>query len=174
MAQPEHALQTQVCRFVRDCVAAEHVFLAFDRGRKNSAMQHVREKARGLRAGTADTLLLVKDMPPLWVELKAGTNTPSDLQDQFGDDVTAVGCRWDWTRSVIGYCAILRNAGVPLRPNAALVAAHLDALLAGRQAKSEGLLPKRKRKTSGKPRAVAPTAAGLRMSRTRDILGGLF
>lgn len=156
MAQPEHNLQVQVHKFVRDCVAVPHVFLAFDRSRKQSALQHVREKARGLRAGTADTLLLALPCPPVWVELKAPGNKPSELQLQFASDVEFVGCHWYWAASVEDYRVALFAAGVPLRPNAVIVAAHLDALLASAVMKKSGKAPR-----SYKPRRAVPTQGAL-------------
>jgi hypothetical protein len=157
MAQPEHNLQVQVVKFVRDCVDAPHVFLGFDRSRKQSAMQHVREKSRGLRAGTADTLLLVKGMVPIWVELKVGDGKPTETQYQFAQDVTSVGCHWHWVSSVDSYRKVLQLCCVPLRPNAVVVAAHLDALLAGTAARKAAKPPRSYRK----PRAPAPSRAAL-------------
>jgi hypothetical protein len=166
-AQPEHALQVQVHKFTRDCIDAPHVFLAFDRTRKLSAMQHVREKSRGLRAGTADTLLLLKSFIPIWVELKAGDNKPSDLQYQFGQDVTAVGNYWGWTASVDGYRKILAHCGVPLRPSAPLVSEHLDRLLLGAKLKHGGKVAGNYRK----PRTTPPSGAARRFGRAHEDLG---
>lgn len=160
MAQPEHNLQVQIVKFVRDCVDVPHVFLGFDRSRKQSAMQHVREKARGLRAGTADTLLLPRPCPPIWVELKAPGNKPSESQLEFAADVQRVGCLWYWADSVARYRECLIIAGVPLRPNAAIVAAHLDALLAGAAMRRAGKVPR-----AYKPRKQAPTQGALSASR---------
>lgn len=167
MAQPEHNLQVQVHKFTRDCIAAPHVFLAFDRSRRQSATQHIREKARGLRAGTADTLTLVLGGAPVWVELKVGTNKPTEVQLQFAADVEAVGCRWCWANSVERFRQCLVAAGVPLSPGAEVEAARLGALLARPKV---GKGPRR----SGKPRTTTPTAAGLKFGRTHSRLGGLF
>ena len=164
-AQPEHALQISCKKFVRDCVNAEHTFLAFDRTAKTSALQHVRESARGVRAGTADTLLLVKGLPPIWVELKAPGNKPSALQLEFAADVERVGCRWYWAASVQQCREVLFAAGVPMRPSAPLVAEHLDGLLAGAAARKAGKAPR-----SYRPRKPPTTAAGLRFGRIRDGL----
>jgi hypothetical protein len=174
MAQPEHNLQTKLVGFVRDCVAADHEFWANDRSRKQSQFQHVREKARGIRRGVADTTLAVVGMVEIYIELKWPPNTPTEDQEKFGVAVQRIGRKWYWANSVERFRQCLVDAGVPLRPNAWLVAANLDALLAGRQAKSANLLPKRKRKSSGKPRQAEPTASGLKFGRARDRLGGLF
>jgi hypothetical protein len=170
MAQPEHNLQTKICGFVRDCVAADHEFWANDRSRKQSQLQHVREKNRGLRPGVADTTLAVVNLPEIYIELKWPPHKPSDAQVAFGLDMQRLGRKWYWADSVDRFRLCLVDAGVPLRPNAALVAQHLDILLAGRKMRAAGLLPKRKR-GRGKPRAPKVTAGGLRFAASYAALG---
>jgi hypothetical protein len=156
MAQPEHALQVQCVKFVRDCVAADHEFWACDRSKKQSELQHVREKSRGIRAGVSDTTLAVVGMPEIYIELKAGKNTPTDAQKDFGARMWRVGRKWYWANSVEFFRECLVAAGVPLRPNAHIVAMHLDALLAGTKARKTGKAPR-----SYKPRTAAPARSAI-------------
>ena len=151
MAQPEKALQVQCVKFCRECVLTEHLFLAFDRAQKHSALQHVREKARGLKAGTPDVLILVPGLA-IWAELKAGRNGTSDQQDEIGAAIIATGHRWEVIRSVEELGAYLRRCGVALSANADLRALDLDLVLKGAAMKAAGKAPR-----SYKPRTAKPT-----------------
>lgn len=161
IGRPEHNLQVQVKKFVRDCVdSAVSVFMAFDRSRNHSGMQHLMEAQRGVQRGTPDTLLLVPGVPDVFCEIKAGKNKPSDDQERLGRAIIATGRHWFWANSVTSYMRGLQGFGVPLRPNAALVAEHLDLLLAGREAKRKSAAPKTS--VSKKPRAPKPTLGRIR------------
>lgn len=163
MARPinrEHILQVALVRFVREAVAAPHQFLAFDRSKAAGQFSHMREKARGVRAGTPDTLLIVAGMPPIWAELKAPGNKPTPEQIAMGDSLMALGCWWSWVTSVGTYYEWVRSIGVELRANAEFLAMHADAGVRSKIAAAEtkaGKAPK-----SYKPREVKPTAARLR------------
>ena len=157
MAQLEHNLQTKIVGFVRDCVIPDHEFWANDRSRKQSEFQHVREKARGIRPGIADTTLAVVGMPEIYIELKWPPNKPTDAQLAFGQAMQRIGRKWYWADSVERFRECLVSAGVVMRNNAWLVAAQLDALLAGK--KSPGLKPKRR--ASSKPREAKAGAGAV-------------
>jgi hypothetical protein len=156
----EHILQVALVRFVRDAVSAPHEFLAFDRSKAAGQFSHMREKARGVRAGTPDTLLLVEGKAPIFCELKAPGNKPTEQQIDMGDRLMAVGCWWSWATSVGTYFEWIRSIGVELRANAEFLAMHADAGVRSKIAAAEtkaGIAP-----TSYKPREVKPTAARLR------------
>lgn len=163
---PEHTLQVAILKWVRACLDAPHQFLAFDRSRKQSLTQHMREKARGLRAGTADTLLCISGMPPIWCELKAPTNKPTDDQLQFGADMSALGHHWFWVQSVGAYCQKLRDLNVPLRFTAPLLATDADLKLAAPAMRKSG--PR-----SYKPRRVLAKPSSLKAV-TRARVGGVL
>lgn len=153
----EHARQIQAKQWVREAVAAPHVFLAFDRSGAAGQFSHMREKARGVAAGTPDVALFVAGFPPIWTEWKAGTNTPTQVQQDMGDALMAVGHWWSWATSVVTYCEWLRTIGVPLHPNAAFLAqvadASADSAVARAEAKA-GKAPKSYRPAAGKPTAA--------------------
>lgn len=162
MIQREHTFQVRLRKWVREAVATDHEFMAFDRSQASGQFTHDRERSRGLRKGTPDTLLLVKGFAPIFCELKAKGEVvkPGSAQDEMGLALMAVGCWWSWCDRVQTYCAWLQTIGVPLRANAEFLALHADGstdtLIAKAEAKA-GKAPK-----SYKPRAAKPTAARLR------------
>lgn len=156
----EHILQKHVRAFARDAIDAPHELFAFDRAKAAGKFSHLVQKSRGVRAGTPDTLLRVAGIAPIWVELKAPGNSPDPAQRDIGQRLQAVGDVWFWASSVEGYRAGLVAAGVPLRPNAELLAQHHDASVAGVIETAEqkrGKAPK-----TWKPRAEKPTNGQLK------------
>ena len=169
MAQPEHALQVKINQWVRECVPMPHFFCGIDRSKKQSALQHVREKARGLVAGTPDTILIVPGLPLMAVELKAPGRKPTEAQYQVGEAIIRSGHHWDFADSVAGYMALLAGWGVALPPSAALNAEHKDAVLrsaAIRREESKTGKPSRARTRAAKP-TMAQVARGNRMAMVR-------
>lgn len=157
--QREAILQKHVKQFVRDAVDAAHELFAFDRGKASGRFTHLAQAGRGVRKGTPDTQLCVMGFPPIWAELKApGEKLRDDAQEDIGRRLIAIGHEWFWTNSVDGYRQEIARRGVPLRANAALLAAHHDASVAG-----VILTAERKRgdapKPYTKPRAAKPSAA---------------
>lgn len=165
-AHPEHALQVKVNQWVRECVPAPHFFCSVDRAAKRSPMDHVRQKAAGFVSGTPDTLLLVPGLPCIAVELKAGSNRPTEQQFRVGQAITIAGHTWRWCSSVLEYCRLLGALGVPLRPGAAVLAAHHDAVLAGAAIKrEESRTGKPSAKRKPQPRFTASKAVVARARR---------
>lgn len=148
----EHILQVQIKKWVRGAVDAPHVFLAFDRSKAAGQWTHMMEKARGVQAGTPDTLLCVKGFAPIWCELKAEGNEPTAAQIALGRALRGTGCHCSWTTTVGEYRRWLVIIGVPLRTNAEYQALQADAAVASLIAKAEAKAPKAKRA----PRAVGP------------------
>lgn len=159
-AHPESALQTQIKKFVRDCVACPHIFAAHDRSKDHSGVQHLFEKMRGVVTGWPDTELLIPSGITFRCELKApGKQIEADgTQAKLGAEIAALGHPWAWANSVQSYLAAARAAGVPFRPSADLRALDLDLVLAGRDPKAPGP----KSYVAKKPRAPKPTAAAVR------------
>ena len=126
---PEHRLQIAIKKWVRECVVTPHVFLAFDRTRKTSMLQHIAEAARGIRAGMPDTVLLLPDGKSIWVELKWGKNTTSDRQDELHREMGAIGHPVTVCRSVDEYACLLEINHVVMPRMAMEMAAALDRAL---------------------------------------------
>lgn len=156
----EHILQKALVKWVREAVSEPHEFLAFDRSKAAGQFSHLREKARGVRAGTPDTLLLTARLPPVWAELKAGTNKASEQQEDMGNRLVAMGGHWACLSSVEAYRAWIFGLGVELRANAGLLAMHADASVLSVIARAEEKRGKSPR--SYKPAVAKPSAARLR------------
>lgn len=152
MINREHILQKHVKTFARDAIEARHEFMAFDRAKAAGKFSHMVQKARGVRKGTPDTLLLVDGIPPIWCELKAPGNKPDADQTALGDALMAVGCYWSWITSVDAYRLWLAACGVPLRANAEYIAAIHDGQVASVIARAEAAAPKK----PGAPRKAGP------------------
>lgn len=144
----EHLTQRHIKLWVRDCVAAPHKFLAFDRSAPGGKFTHLRERGRGIQRATPDTQLTVAGLPVIWSELKAPGKRPDADQERMGRELHALGQTWFWTTTVRGYMEGLCAAGVPLRPNAGAMAAihdvEVEALIARAEAK-RGAAPKKGR-----------------------------
>ncbi len=172
--QREHILQVRIREFVRDAVDAPHEFLAFDRSAAGGQFTHDRERSRGIRSGTADTLLMVAGMPDIWVELKRRGEKPEPGGDQekFGEAVIAVGRMWFWADTVESYHQGLVRCGVPLRANAAFQAMHKDGRVDTIIAKAE--VKRGKAHKTAKPRKAGHrnVASGARARRMQRV--GIF
>jgi VRR-NUC domain len=156
----EHILQVALVRFVREAVSAPHEFMSFDRGKAAGQWSHMREKARGVKAGTPDVLLLVEGRAPIWCELKAPGNKPTEQQIDMGNRLMAVGCWWSWVTSVSTFHEWIRSIGVELRANAEFLAMHADAGVLSKIATAETKAGKPPR--SYKAPVAKPSAARLR------------
>ena len=168
-AQPEHALQVRINRLVREHVAQPHLFLSVDAAKRSHDLARVREKARGVVAGTPDTLLICPGLPLIAIELKAPGNRPTERQEAVGAQIRAAGHRWGWCDSAEGYFALLHGLGVPLIGAWQIAAQHADAILAGAAIRTE---EKRTRKPSGKRFAAKPSRAALAAAaRGNDLWG---
>ncbi len=157
--------------FVRDAVAAEHEFFAFDRSSLVgwAAMQNsIREKARGVRRATPDTLLRVAGMPNIWCEWKAPGQKPTDEQSAMGARLQELGDIWFWCTTIVGYHIELDLLAVPMRPNAAFLALHHDAAVRSEIAKAEAKAGKAP--TAAKPRARRATPGDIARARRAGVL----
>ncbi len=171
MIHREHTAQKHCRLFVRDAVAAEHEFFAFDRSSLVgwAAMQNsIREKARGVRRATPDTLLRVAGMPNIWCEWKAPGQKPTDEQSAMGARLQELGDIWFWCVSVEEYRYHLDDYDVPMRPNAAFLALHHDAGVRSEIAKAEakdGKVP-----SAYKPRVKRATPGDIARARRAGVL----
>jgi hypothetical protein len=159
MIYREHIRQRFARSFVRDALDCQHEFASFDSAKVSTMQARQREAARGVVSGWPDTGLFVVGFPPIWCEWKAPGNKPSARQEAVGDRLMGLGHWWSWCASVVTYCAWLRSIGVPLRPNAELLAMHADAKADAAIAKAE----------TRKPRAYAAPAKKPTAARTRKL-----
>jgi len=136
---PEHALQVLVTKAVRAHVPQPHRFFSIDRSQATGLFTHVREKARGLVAGTPDTVLLYPGLPAIFIELKAKGRKvlPDSNQQKVGNDIRNAGHHWWWCDSVYDYLHTLQRFGVPLQGNWPVAAFNHDATLESAAIKRE-------------------------------------
>lgn len=142
----EHCLQKHLKLWVRENLPAAE-FFAFDRAPARGRFSHMVQKARGVRRGTPDTVLLILGKPDVWCELKAPGGKPDDDQKDIGHRIETTGRIWFWTTTIFDYLAILEKFGVvapstPLR----LAAQNHDARIQGEIERAEikaGRLSKR-------------------------------
>jgi hypothetical protein len=168
-AHPEHNLQVKINQFVREFVPQPHFFTGIDRKAKQGRMQLVREKARGLVAGTPDTLLMIGG-GTYAVELKAPGNEPTDRQRDVGAAIVASGGRWGWCDTVTGYATLLTGWGVALYPESEDRAARLDTVLttAAAKRKAKATTP------SWRPRKAGPRFTAGKRVQARAAKAGIL
>lgn len=151
---PEHKLQIALKRWTREHVPHPHVFMAFDRSRRQSPLQHIAEKNRGLRSGCPDCVLL-HNGAAIWTELKAPDGVVSIAQKELHAEMDAAGFHVSVVRSVRAYAEDLLARHVGLLPLALERADAADRLLA---APGQRLGKKR----PAKPFVAKPSAARMR------------
>jgi hypothetical protein len=132
------------------CMRRPATLFLWHRSKKaTAAFTHTREKARGLIAGTPDTLLLIPGLPCILVELKAPGNAHTGRQNEVGSAIALAGPSWNWCNSIRGYMDIIAALGVPLLDRAADLADKHDAVLAA--AATRRAMAPRKRPATRKP-----------------------
>lgn len=160
----EAFLQRHAKLFARDAILDEHEFFGFEAARKSSVIQWGKEKAKGVRKSTPDTLTRVQGLPPIWVEFKTPGAKPRDDQYAMGERLILLGDIWDWCDTIAGYAAVLSKWGVSLRPNAEFLALH-------HQAGVDSLIAKAEAKRGDPPKSYTPKKAGPRYTATGKRAG---
>lgn len=146
----EHILQGHLVRWVREAVPGAE-FFAFDRSAAYGQWSHARQKARGVRKGTPDTVLCLVDSPPIWCELKAPGEKPDEDQEKIGERLCTIGHHWFWATSIQQYHEELARYGVPMVGNAAFLALHHDGLVDSVIARAEMKTGRSPRQRTAKP-----------------------
>lgn len=154
MIQREHTLQAFAAKFFRAALDCEHEFLSFDRakppGRSREAQlgAMARQKARGVKRGTPDSLLIVSGLPPFWIEWKDKGKRPTDEQIAMGQRLRMLGCRWAWFDNIPDAYRWLAGEGVIFVPGAETMALQyqgkVDAAIAKKAPRSLPKKPARK------------------------------
>lgn len=144
MIQREWTLQRACVAFLGKALPHDSYWTAIDIGSAGSAQQGMLRKARGVRPGIAD-LLIVHNGVTVWCELKAGSSL-SEAQKLFRDSVTANGHRWALARSPDDVEAALLAAGIPLRATLGEIRERIE--------QQHEHLPKRKRPPQRAPRPL--------------------
>jgi hypothetical protein len=162
---PEHTFQKYLVVWVQQAVMGDrNVFLCFDRSKPAGQWTHAHEKARGILAGTPDTLLICPGHRHLWCELKVPPNKLTTTQIQVGERLMKAGDAWFSATSVYEYFRYLAICAFPLHANASVLAELKDAAIASELAKT------RLKKTGGKARARAATWQQIARARKAGVL----
>lgn len=152
--------------FLSKALPPDAYFTAIDQSGKTSQKIGQLRRKRGCKPGIADWLIVCRGIT-LWIERKAGASL-SENQIVFRDAVVRNGHHWRLARTIEEIELACRDVGIPLRATLGEIRERIGA-----QQERLGVRKKR-RKSSGKPRAPKPTAAGLRFGRTHSRLGGEF
>jgi hypothetical protein len=152
--QREHTLQAFAVKFFRAAIPFAHEFLSFDRskppGRSREAQlgAMARQKARGVKRGTPDSLLIVSGLPPFWIEWKDKGKRPDAEQIAMGQRLRILGCRWEWFDNLPDAWRWLADEGVIFAPNANVLALQyqgmVDAAIARKAPRAAPKKPARK------------------------------
>lgn len=165
----EHIFQKHLKLWVRENLP-DAEFFAFDRAPARGRFSHMVQKARGVRKGTPDTVLLIRGAPDVWCELKAPGEKPDDAQKDIGQRIETTGRIWFWTTTVYDYLAMLEKLGVvPASTVRRLAAQDHDARVQGEIERAEmknGKLPKRLASKRPFP-AKRPSRRALRVGMAR-------
>jgi hypothetical protein len=145
---PEHRFQVAACKLIRSCVLQPACWTSIDRRKKSSALSHIHEKARGLKAGVSD-IFLAQGQRWGFLELKAHGGDPSEHQLQWEIETRSAGGFWFVTDTMAGLVLGLRRAGIEMQPNTDFVAMQLEALREAGDAKRAAATGGKVRKAKG-------------------------
>jgi hypothetical protein len=130
-------------------------YMAFDSAAKQTDAQRLFGASRGITKATPDTVLLLADRMPIWVELKWGTNGLDPDQQEMAKRLLALGHSFGLARSVVGMYHEWLAAGVTMRPGAFVAAQQYDGRVAAAIARLEAGPAKKPRASKSPPRFTA-------------------
>lgn len=132
--------QEKAVKFAAAAIMCAHTVMAFDRSMARGDWSHRFEAKRGVRAGTPDMLIIAlagQAHHHIWIEWKAEGNKPNDNQNDGLALLHKLGDVAKWCVRIEEFCRILTNCGLPMAPNAALMAMQYDGMVDSRIAKAE-------------------------------------
>jgi hypothetical protein len=92
---PEGQLQLQVCQYLALQYPEFVVIHPENEGRRTKFEQY-KFKALGCKPGVSDLIIVRKPKDVLWLELKAGKNTPTPAQAEFLESMNEAGFSATW------------------------------------------------------------------------------
>lgn len=110
----EHQLQTGIFAYLRRALPDDAFVSSVDHARKQSQLSGLFQRARGVRAGLPD-LVIVHRGRAYWMEVKTDAGSLSDAQRALHVEIRRAGAEVAVVRSIEdaeGWC---RTWGVPLR-----------------------------------------------------------
>ena len=133
--RPEDRLRARCRMWLDQFLPPPGTWSAIEHGRQHSGTpeQRAREwqrlKAQGVKVGLPDLMIWFNGRF-IGCELKAGKNTTSAHQEEFGRAMAANGFVWVVIRSVEALATVLHQHGIPLPLAASQVATEYDRILA--------------------------------------------
>lgn len=128
MMRPEDRLQSRVRMYLDAALPAPGYWSSVEHAKKQSLRQGQMQKAKGVKRGLPDVMIWYRGVF-VGVELKAGKNTTSDMQDLVGAALVANGFRYHVVRRVVDLDRLLRECGLPIQRSMLTAAEHHDACL---------------------------------------------
>lgn len=111
MKRPEEALQRTITDYMRRC-APKVVWLHIPNQRGGrSKVENMILKACGVRAGTADNVILLPEGRAAWIEVKAGRNKQSEAQLLFQGECELLDHPYCVVRNLDQWIVALRHLG---------------------------------------------------------------
>ena len=169
--QREHLLQVAIRHFARDAIDLhpdDYLFVAFDSAQKSTDNQRARMVSRGVLPGFPDCGLFLNLQMAVFAEIKWHNGKVSPEQDRVLSQLRALGHYADVVRTVDEYRKLLNKSSVPLRNNAALIAADLDLKVQARIAAAESRAAS---PGGGRVRSAPRFTAGKRLGRRMNLKG---
>ena len=123
--QREWVWQRAIVAYLSKALPPTAYFTSIDIGSAGSAVQGSLRKARGVRPGIGDVLIVHQGVTA-WLEIKAGTQL-SEHQKLFRDQITANGHNWALVRCPEDAEQACTLAGIPLRATFASIRARIEA-----------------------------------------------
>jgi len=134
--QREWADQRTYKAFFDRALPLDAYWTSIDIGRSSSAVIGMMRKARGVKAGIPDILIVWRGVT-LWIECKHKASL-TEAQKLTRDRLTQNGHRWWLARSGEDVEAALRDAGIPLRATFGARIARLAAIKASKPTRKRG------------------------------------
>ncbi len=114
----EAVFQRVVCAFLNKVLMQPAWFTAICHENELTDNARARAKARGVKAGVFDLLVFQAPRLACAIELKWGSNTPSDAQKHTADELWKCGIPRGFAWSMADVLRTLRDAGMTLHGNA--------------------------------------------------------
>ncbi len=109
----ENDLQVQVAQALHYALPPDAWFTSIDHATKSEA-EWQKKARRGVKAGVPDLVVLCRGKC-VWIELKVGSNRPSDMQKLVAGQILCAGHEWFVCWSLDEVVDALVGAGIPLR-----------------------------------------------------------
>lgn len=105
MRRPEQALQIQTVAFMN--AIPDLLFFHVPNGGGRSKVEGAILKAMGVKPGVPDLVIIRPNLPPAFIELKAGNGKATATQLDFAKQANARGCPWVECRSLADVAEVL-------------------------------------------------------------------